>query len=62
MYHFLQKFHSGWAYLALLLLVFAVIYSFIGFLQKHGFKLFGYYRIVAGIILLILIITGFIDK
>ena len=28
---------------------------FIGFLQKHGFKLFGYYRIVAGIILLILI-------
>lgn len=28
------------------------IKSFIGFLTKHGFKLFGYYRIVAGIILL----------
>lgn len=33
---------------------------FIGFLQKHGFKLFGYYRIIAGIILLILILTGVI--
>lgn len=33
---------------------------FIGFLQKHGFKLFGYYRIIGGIILLILILTGFI--
>jgi undecaprenyl-diphosphatase len=31
---------------------------FIGFLQKHGFKLFGWYRIIAGIILLILIYTG----
>ncbi len=33
---------------------------FIGFLQKHGFKLFGYYRIVGGIILLVLILTGII--
>lgn len=33
---------------------------FIGFLQKHGFKLFGYYRIIAGIILLVLILTGVI--
>lgn len=33
---------------------------FIGFLQKHGFKLFGYYRIIAGIILLALILTGVI--
>ena len=33
---------------------------FIGFLQKHGFKLFGYYRIIAGIILLILLLTGII--
>lgn len=31
---------------------------FIGFLQKHGFRLFGWYRIIAGIILLILIYTG----
>lgn len=34
---------------------------FIGFLQKHGFRLFGWYRIVAGIILLILIWQGVID-
>jgi len=33
---------------------------FIGFLQKHGFRLFGWYRIVAGIILLILIWQGII--
>jgi len=33
---------------------------FIGFLQKHGFKLFGYYRLIAGILLLILILTGVI--
>jgi NADH:ubiquinone oxidoreductase subunit 2 (subunit N) len=30
MYHFIQKFHSGWAYVALILLVLAVINSFIG--------------------------------
>lgn len=33
---------------------------FIGFLQKHGFKLFGYYRIIGGLILLALIFTGYI--
>ncbi len=31
---------------------------FIGFLQKHGFKLFGWYRIIVGITLLILISKG----
>jgi undecaprenyl-diphosphatase len=35
---------------------------FISFLQKHGFKLFGYYRIIAGIILLVLIATGVISR
>lgn len=30
---------------------------FIGYLQKHGFKFFGWYRIIGGIILLILIYT-----
>lgn len=34
---------------------------FIEYLQKHGFRLFGYYRIIAGIILLVLIYTGYID-
>ncbi len=31
---------------------------FIGFLKKHGFKIWGYYRIILGILLLILIYTG----
>lgn len=31
---------------------------FIGYLTKHGFKIFGYYRIVLGAILLILIAAG----
>lgn len=34
---------------------------FIGFLQKHGFRLFGWYRIVVGIILLVLIYTGHLN-
>ncbi|MGL2962479.1 hypothetical protein ACSVH2_01515 [Flavobacterium sp. RSB2_4_14] len=37
MYHFIQKFHSGWAYLALLLLVFAVANSFMGMTSKREF-------------------------
>ena len=35
---------------------------FIGFLQKHGFRLFGWYRIIAGIILLVLIWQGVISQ
>lgn len=35
---------------------------FIGFLQKHGFRLFGWYRIITGIILLLLIWQGFIKE
>ena len=31
---------------------------FIGYLQKHGFKLFGYYRIVVGVIMLVLLFLG----
>lgn len=34
------------------------IKSFINFLTKHGFKLFGYYRIILGIIILILYYLG----
>ncbi|MBS1664661.1 MAG: undecaprenyl-diphosphate phosphatase [Bacteroidetes bacterium] len=32
-----------------------VIRFFIGFLQKHGFKVWGYYRIVVGLVMLLLI-------
>ena len=31
---------------------------FIGYLQQHGFKIFGYYRIVAGLLVLLLIWQG----
>lgn len=34
------------------------IKSFISFLTKHGFKLFGYYRIIAGVIIIILATIG----
>jgi undecaprenyl-diphosphatase len=33
---------------------------FITYLQKHGFRIFGWYRIIAGIILLVLIYTGYL--
>ena len=33
---------------------------FIGFLQKHGFRLFGWYRIIIGALLLVLIATGYL--
>ncbi len=33
---------------------------FISFLQKHGFKLFGYYRVFAGVVLIVLLMTGVI--
>jgi undecaprenyl-diphosphatase len=35
---------------------------FIGFLQKHGFKVFGYYRLVVGIILLLLMLAGYLPR
>ncbi|MFI0491526.1 hypothetical protein [Flavobacterium sp.] len=37
MYEFIQKFHSGWAYLALLVLVIAVVNSLIGLFSKKEF-------------------------
>jgi undecaprenyl-diphosphatase len=35
---------------------------FIGYLQKHGFKVFGYYRIIVGIILLLLMLAGYLPR
>ena len=35
---------------------------FIGFLKKHGFMIWGYYRVVLGIVLLILIYTGYLKS
>jgi undecaprenyl-diphosphatase len=34
------------------------IRSFIGYLTKHGFKMFGYYRIFVGAAILILYLFG----
>ncbi|MEO7530744.1 MAG: undecaprenyl-diphosphate phosphatase [Sediminibacterium sp.] len=33
---------------------------FIGFLQKHGFRLFGWYRVIVGAVLLVLVLTGYL--
>jgi heme A synthase len=38
MYEFIQKFHSGWAYLALLLLIVAVVISFSECLKEFTAK------------------------
>lgn len=35
---------------------------FIGFLKKHGFRVWGWYRIIVGIVLLVLIYTGYISS
>jgi undecaprenyl-diphosphatase len=35
---------------------------FINYLQKHGFKIFGFYRIILGIVMLILLVTGVIHN
>jgi len=34
------------------------IKSFIGFLTKHGFRFFGWYRIVVGVIIIVLLLSG----
>ena len=40
------------------LVAMVAIKGFITFLTKHGFKIFGYYRIIIGLIILILLATG----
>jgi undecaprenyl-diphosphatase len=35
---------------------------FINYLKVYGFKVFGWYRIIAGIILLALILTGYLPR
>lgn len=70
MYPFIQKFHSGWAYLALLLLVVVVLNSLIGFVSKKEFTskdkkiaLFGlivtHIQLVVGLILYFISPNGF---
>jgi len=70
MYTFIQKFHSGWAYLALLLLVVVVINSLLGKVSKKEFTakdkkiaLFGliatHIQLVVGLILYFVSPIGF---
>jgi undecaprenyl-diphosphatase len=40
------------------LVAMAAIKLFIGYLTKYGFKAFGYYRIIVGIVILLLLISG----
>jgi undecaprenyl-diphosphatase len=40
------------------LVAMAAIKFFIGFLTKYGFKAFGYYRIIAGVVILVLLFLG----
>ncbi len=47
--------------LALIVAVLAIKF-FIGYLQKHGFKIFGYYRIIVGITLLLMMIAGYLPR
>jgi undecaprenyl-diphosphatase len=41
------------------LVAMAAIKFFIGFLTKHGFKAFGYYRIIVGLVIIIMISLGY---
>lgn len=41
------------------IVAFLAIRSFIGYLTKHGFKIFGYYRIIVGAAILILYYLGY---
>lgn len=34
------------------------IRSFIGYLTKHGFRIFGYYRIIVGLLIIVLVMMG----
>jgi len=49
---------SGIAFVVAIL----AIKFFIGYLQKHGFRMFGWYRIIVGIIVFILFATGVIGN
>jgi len=42
-----------------LIVALIVIKIFITFLQKHGFRIFGYYRIILGLTILILLFSGY---
>jgi len=59
----LQSSNNEWLLLVVgniiaFIVAYIAIRSFIGFLAKNGFKVFGYYRIILGSVLLILMLAG----
>ena len=59
----LQSSNNDWLLLVVgniiaFIVAYIAIRSFIGFLAKNGFKVFGYYRIILGSVLLILMLAG----
>ncbi len=60
----LESSQNTWAFVVGNIVAFAVamvaIKFFIGFLQKHGFRVFGIYRIIAGVFLLVLLYAGYL--
>ncbi|TNE76591.1 MAG: undecaprenyl-diphosphate phosphatase [Bacteroidetes bacterium] len=59
----LESSNSEWIILLIgnlvaFIVAYLAIKSFISFLSKHGFRVFGYYRIILGLALLILLVSG----
>jgi len=47
-----------WGNVIAFIVALMAIKSFIGFLTKHGFKVFGYYRVIIGVIILVMLLAG----
>ncbi|MDR0995905.1 MAG: undecaprenyl-diphosphate phosphatase [Tannerella sp.] len=47
-----------WANLVAFVVAMAAIRFFIGYITKYGFKAFGYYRIIVGCLILVLLLSG----
>ena len=55
-----EWFLIGLGFVLSFIIAYLVIKIFMDYIKKHDFKIFGYYRIVLGIITLILFFTGVI--
>ena len=55
-----EWFLIGLGYVLSFIFAYAVIKVFMDYIKKHDFKVFGYYRIILGIIILLLFFTGVI--
>ncbi len=55
-----EWFLIGVGFVASFVFAYAVIKVFLDYIKKHDFKIFGYYRIILGIVVLVLYFTGVI--